>query len=124
MENRERRSARVEALRAPLIHKPCADSWRASLESEAMQSNVPNLDCETADTCFSFWAKHQRGRASRDLFPDGGKQTRRATADLASYASNIGAAKQCRIRGDIPTALMYEGIAERIYQSLPAFARW
>ena len=89
-----------------------------------MESNVPNLDAETPDALMSFWNKHQRGRASRELFPAGGKQTRRATADLASYASNKATAMQCRLRGDIPGALMYESIADRIYNRLPEFAQW
>ena len=86
--------------------------------------NVPNLDDISADEAFAFWAKHQRGRNARELFPAGGKGTRRATSDLASYAANIGTAKQCRARGDIEIAQQYERIAQRIYDRLPEFARW
>lgn len=78
----------------------------------------------TADELMAFWAKHQRGRRYRDLFPAGGEGTKRATADLANYASNKAVAMKCRIRGDIATALEYEQIADRIYAQLPAFARW
>jgi len=83
-----------------------------------------NLDCMEPDELMAFWSRHQRGRQYRELFPDGGKGTRRATADLANYASNIATAKRCRLRGDIETALMYEKIADRIYESLPSFAQW
>jgi len=71
-----------------------------------------------------FWAKHQSGRARLDLFPQGGKGTKRATADLANYASNLHTARECRRRGDIVAAQMYEGVCERIYSRLPDFARW
>jgi len=77
-----------------------------------------------ADALLSFWHKHQAGRAYRELFPEGGEGTKRAAADLASYASNKATAMQCRARGDIGAALTYEGICERIYAALPAFARW
>jgi hypothetical protein len=86
--------------------------------------NAPNLDCMPEGELVSFWAKHQNGRAARELFPAGGKGTRRAAADLANYASNRAAACGCRLRGDISRAQMYEGICERIYAGLPAFARW
>lgn len=89
-----------------------------------MQSNVPNLDAEEATALLIFWNRHQGGRNARDLFPEGGKGTLRATADLANYASNKATAMQCRRRGDITAALMYEDIADRIYNDLPSFARW
>jgi hypothetical protein len=90
-----------------------------------VENNVPNLDCFTCATeLMEFWNKHQNGRNYRALFPTGGAGTKRATADLANYASNTAAARGCRLRGDINSALMYEGIAERIYGNLPTFAQW
>lgn len=86
--------------------------------------DVPNLDNDPTIDLMAFWAKHQRGRAARALFPAGGPAARRATADLANYASNLHAARTCRLRGEIDRALVYEGIADRIYRQLPAFARW
>lgn len=85
-----------------------------------------NLDCDFTDSSdlMAFWYKHQRGQNAREIFPDGGKGTRRAVADLANYASNLATARQCRARGDISTAQAYEGICQRIYEKLPAFARW
>lgn len=85
--------------------------------------NLDDYSTESADL-FAFWAKHQAGRRSRDLFPDKPAGARRATADLANYAANKGTAMDCRRRGDIQTAQMYESICERIYQGLPGFARW
>lgn len=89
-----------------------------------MNNAAPNLDAMTSDDLMTFWAKHQRGRRYLDLFCEGGRGTKIATADLANYASNKSIAMQCRVRGDIPSALMYEDIADRIYNNLSAFARW
>jgi hypothetical protein len=87
-------------------------------------TDAPNLDCMPDGELMTFWAKHQNGRAYRLLFPQGGKGTKRAAADLANYASNLATARSCRGRGDIVTAQMYEGVCERIYTGLPTFARW
>ena len=87
--------------------------------------NVPNLDSGlTTDELMSFWNEYQDGRNYRNLFPAGGKGTKSAAANLACYASNKATAIQCRLRGEIETALMYEGIADRIYSNLPDYARW
>lgn len=86
--------------------------------------NVPNLDCESLDDLMAFWMKHQSGRDSLDLFPKGGHGTMIATRDLANYASNKATAMRCRLRGEIKTARYYEGICDKIYASLPEFARW
>jgi hypothetical protein len=83
-----------------------------------------NLDGLDTSELMPFWNTHKRGRNARVLFPQGGKGTRRATADLANYASNMHAARTSRARGDIMTALMYEGIAQRIYDELPSWAQW
>lgn len=88
------------------------------------ENNVPNLDCETSDDLLAFWTKHQRGRSYLALFPSGGVGTKRATADLANYASNKATAQTCRLLGDIRSAAMYEDIADRIYEGLPEFAKW
>lgn len=58
------------------------------------------------------------------LFPDAPKGFVRVTKDLGNYAANKATAMQCRLRGDINAALMYEGICERIYNDLPEYARW
>jgi hypothetical protein len=86
--------------------------------------DISDLDERDTDTLMAFWFRYQSGRHYRELFPDGGKGSKRATADLANYASNQGVAKSCRLRGDVNTALMYESIAERIYANLPSFAQF
>jgi glycine cleavage system protein P-like pyridoxal-binding family len=94
------------------------------MKSMKPQANVPNLDAEEGDALMAFWARHQRGRHAKVLFPEGGRGTVSATAALANYASNKATAISCRERGDILAAQLYEGIADRIYASLPDFARW
>lgn len=89
-----------------------------------MGNNAPNLDGMDISDLMPFWNKHQSGRAYRDLFPAGGKGTKRAAADLANYASNAHAARSCRAKGAIRIALDYERVCERIYEALPPFARW
>jgi hypothetical protein len=83
-----------------------------------------NLDAMDSTDLMPFWSKYQSGRNYKDIFPFGGKGTKRATADLANYASNKYAAMFARKRGDITTAQMYEKICESIYGDLPDFARW
>jgi hypothetical protein len=85
---------------------------------------APNLDCVDASELMPFWNRHKRGKNYRELFPNGGKGTKRATADLANYASNKHAAMFCRRNGDVTSALMYENICDRIYDALPDFAQW
>ncbi len=108
----------------------CVDSIIRPCQNPRMANNtfadntIPNLDAMAHDDLTAFWARHQRGWKARTLFPQGGKGTQRATWDLANYAINKATAMSCRERGDIQTALMYEGIADRIYADLPDAAKW
>ena len=61
---------------------------------------------------------------AKTLFPSKPKGYLSATVNLRNYAANKATAMDCRKRGDIPTALNYEQICQRIYNELPAFARW
>ena len=67
---------------------------------------------------------HPSIKAARALFPDRPKGYVVATGDLRAYAWNKATAMQCRLRGEIETALIYEGIGDRIYDRLPDWARW
>lgn len=87
------------------------------------ENNVPNLDAMEPDDLMAFWKQHQAGRNSRALFLAGGTGTHNATADLANYASSKATAMQCRLRGDVESALMYEKICDGIYDRLPDWAR-
>jgi hypothetical protein len=48
----------------------------------------------------------------------------RLAKQLAHYASNKATAMECRLRGDIQAAGIYEAICERIYTALPEDLRW
>ena len=85
---------------------------------------MQNLDAMTPEELMEFWHRHDHGRKHDELFPDKPAGHYRATANLASYASNKATAMRCRERGDVEVALMYEGICDRIYKQLPTFARW
>lgn len=87
-------------------------------------AETPNLDALSADELMAFWMRYQSGRQYRELFPVQVPGRKRATADLANYASNKATAIGCRLRGDISTALMYEDIADRIYAGLPTWSKW
>jgi len=92
--------------------------------TEMTENNVPNLDAMSSEDLMSFWMTYQRGRKYRSLFPNGGPLTKTAARDLACYASNTATAKTLRLQGNIARAVVYEDIAERIYQRLPLFAKW
>jgi hypothetical protein len=87
---------------------------------------MENLDAMFPDDLMKFWNVYRHAtKAQRlELFGRTGKGTVTAARDLANYASNKATAMQCRARGDISAAQMYEGICERIYSGLPEFARW
>lgn len=91
------------------------------------ESNVPNLDAMEPDELMAFWKRYHRvgGKAARELFGDDIGATGYVTAarNLAHYASNKATAIQCRLRGDITTAIMYERICDDIYARLPSFAK-
>ena len=62
--------------------------------------------------------------AARALFPERPKGYVTATKDLGNYAVNRAVAIRARLDGQIETALLYEGICDRIYQRLPEWARF
>lgn len=89
---------------------------------------VPNLDAMDLKELYDFAAYTRvfSRKKARVLFgdplPAGHK---RAFKDLKNYTWNIITAKSVRQRGEsVQTALMYEGIADRIYQGLPSWAKW
>jgi hypothetical protein len=85
--------------------------------------NIPNLDCIPQAELMAFWFEHQSGRNCKALGL-AGKGSVEAANNLSCYAANKSAAMDCRLKGDIPAALMYEGICDRIYGRLPESARW
>ena len=87
-----------------------------------------NLDAMSQSDLLAFTEQIGHGvrpvTAALALFPGRSRGTVKATVKLHGYAWNKIAAMQCRGRGDIDTALMYEGICDRIYQALPDWARF
>lgn len=49
---------------------------------------------------------------------------RKDVTRLISYCWNAETARTCRLRGDIPAAMVYEDICERIYKNLPDKLKW
>ena len=92
-----------------------------------LETGPVNLDGAT-DSDLSTFAQATRGvsprRAARQLFPNQTRGAVTAVKSLNAYAWNLITARACRLRGDIETAQMYEGICERIYDGLPGFAKW
>lgn len=95
-----------------------------------MTNNVPNLDCMHEMDLLEFSRHHIHGVGFKALFPGrevgaiGLPSPVSATVDLAHYAQLKATAMQCRLRGEIPRALTYEGLCEKLYESLPEWARW
>ena len=86
-----------------------------------------NLDAMNAEDLNAFYWRVQRNpvTVARELFPRRWKGYVRGTKDLAAYANNKATAIQCRLRGDIQAALIYEMICDQIYTRLsPYFRTW
>ena len=84
---------------------------------------VPNLDGMFQDDVQAWWEQH-KDKPAATIFPRKPKGYIGAFADLLSYAYNKSTAMQFRIGGDIPQALKYEEMCDRIYNRLPAYAKW
>lgn len=90
-----------------------------------MENNVPNLDAMDHDELMLFWSEHHNNNRTKAQALFGNRKGQiRAMKDLANYASNKATAITCRLEGKIQSALMYENIADRIYNNLPDWAKW
>ena len=89
-------------------------------------TNVPNLDAMNVDELRDISNKLSRPsrKVAAELFPAKPRGYVKAAQRLSFYASNRSAAMYSRRRGNLENATMYEGICERIYKSLPAYAKW
>lgn len=79
------------------------------------------------ETLWEFWRDAQGLRPialARVLFPSKPSGYVTATSGLGNYAANKATAMECRFRGDIQAAFVYETICESIYSGLPEYARW
>jgi hypothetical protein len=87
-------------------------------------SRVPNLDAFDAENLFRFATAHQDGKNSKHLFPKGGHGTKGATAKLAEYAIKAHFARLAREHGDLESAAVGEAECRKLYEALPAYAKW
>jgi hypothetical protein len=89
---------------------------------------VPMMDVDNESELEAFIREMGNGvrpvAQARRIFPTKPKGYVEAARDLRNAAWNALTARQCRKRGDIQGALMYEGITDRIYNKLPAWAKW
>jgi hypothetical protein len=88
-------------------------------------NTVPALDALGEEGLMFFWSVYHRAgpRLAQHLFGEKFPKFTNAASSLASYASNKATALACAKRGDDQGADMYNGIADRIAQKLPARAR-
>jgi hypothetical protein len=96
-------------------------------KTNTIETGAPNLDAMTASELMTFWASYRGIRPvtpAQLMFPNNRVGRVKAFHDLQCYASNKATAIQCRQRGDIQTAQIYESICERIYSQLPDYAKW
>jgi hypothetical protein len=89
-------------------------------------SNVPNLDAIDRDALQAFAAKYSVATApvAAELFPDKPRKYARVARDLAEYATLRLAALRHRELGRVAKATAIEETCDRIYNTLPAYARW
>ena len=88
---------------------------------------VPNLDAMTEDALMKFWLRYQNNQTRDDaaaLIGDRRSGYTNIAARLGAYAANKATAMASRKRGDIQAALVYERIADDIYNRLPEDLKW
>ncbi len=89
------------------------------------EPQVPNLDAMNPEELWALWAKWRYAKRSDAVALVGPRKGYTVlVGNLAGYASNKATAMNCRIRGDIPAAQVYESICESIYSELPEDCRW
>jgi hypothetical protein len=85
-----------------------------------------NPDGMQVDDLMTFHAKsgNHPVRKARELFPDRPAGYVAATRKIRQYAAMKASAMDCRQRGEIDAARVYEAKCDSIHDSLPEFARW
>ena len=88
---------------------------------------VPNIDTMNKAE-LSLFVRRTSGIYSRNyastIFDGKPEGYADAVKALCKYARNLAVARASRLHGDIQTALLHEGSCDRIYNSLPDYARW
>lgn len=72
----------------------------------------------------TFGLSHKAPQRAAKALAGDRKNYTEVARDLGHYAWNKLTAMDCRRRGDISGARMYEGICERIYAKLPDDMKW
>lgn len=87
---------------------------------------IPNFDAMAPDELMAFWSRYHRAtrKDAAELVGDRRKGYTNIAATAANYACNKAVAMQCRLRGDIQAASIYEHAAELCYERLPPDLRW
>lgn len=89
----------------------------------APDTGAPNLDAMPRSELVA-WAKQTPHVLAAKLFPAKPRGYMQAACDLLIYADTKSAAMGFREDGEIDKALELEAYCDRVYQRLPAFARW
>ncbi len=91
-----------------------------------MTVNVPNLDGMAKSELMAFWSKYrsQSRKLAAELIGDKRRGYVTLANKLANYACNKAVAMDCRLKGNIAAAVIYESVCERIYDDLPTDLRW
>lgn len=87
---------------------------------------VPNLDCCSPEELMAFWGRYHRAsrRDAEALVGDRRPGYTAVAATLANYACNKATATQCRLRGEVQAAEIYEDACDKIYARIPKDLRW
>jgi len=91
-----------------------------------MANTIPNLDCMSSDELMAFWKRYHRPsrKDAAELIGERRKGYTTLASELACYACNKAVAMDCRLKGNIQSALVYERCAELSYERLPDDLRW
>ena len=91
----------------------------------SLEAGPVNLDgMDKSDLYVFITATRNLRRAAKRMFPNQKLGVLQVIRDLNNYAWTKTMAMECRESGDCRRAGSYEGICERIYNSLPVYARW
>lgn len=86
---------------------------------------IENLDAFASADLLEQWSDRIRAMPPLQLFPKEHISEAAATqGKLVSYARLKARAMRHRLEGHTMNALMAESACDRIYESLPAYARW
>ncbi len=95
--------------------------------TEEPENNIPNFDCFIDENDIQKWLdEHQpvTTNIARQVFPHQPVGYVKTTKVLCEYAAHKITAMKFRKEGKMQAALLSEEECDRIYDSLPQFAKW